>query len=87
MALEVEEIVDGGVHAQGHCHVNDLSLPSSSLSPDFGAGQQAPLGFTDRAPPATDSYSIPRRLKLMRMPARSLRPVGGYGQVILTMPS
>jgi hypothetical protein len=39
MALEVEEIVDGGVHAQGHCHVNDLSLPSSSLSPDFGAGQ------------------------------------------------
>jgi hypothetical protein len=56
----------------GHCHVNELSPPSSSLSPDFGAGQQARSGFTDRAPPATDSCSIPGRLKLT-MPARIRR--------------
>src|SRR6267378_7046152 len=47
-----------------HCHVNEFSLPSSSLSPDFGAGQQARLAFRDLELLATDSCSIPRRLKL-----------------------
>jgi len=42
----------------GHCHVNDLSPPSSSLSPDFGAGQQARLAFPDptRPPPTLAAY-------------------------------
>jgi hypothetical protein len=31
----------------------------SSLSPDFGAGEQAHLAFPDSEPPATDPQSIP----------------------------
>src|SRR2546421_3685691 len=50
--------------AQGHCHVNEFSPPSSSLSPDFGAGQQARLALRDPELPATYPCSIPRRLKL-----------------------
>jgi hypothetical protein len=53
-----------GASASGHCHINELSPLSSSLSPDFGAGQQARLAFPDPEPPATYAYSIPRRLKL-----------------------
>src|SRR3954468_19642127 len=48
----------------GHCQFNELSPPSSSLSPDFRAGQQARLAFSDPEPRATDSRSVPRRLKL-----------------------
>jgi len=55
---------DRSCAARGHCHVNELSSPSSSLSPDFGAGQQARLGFPDPEPPATGPCSVPRRLKL-----------------------
>ena len=47
-----------------HCQLNELSPPSSSLSPDFRAGQQARLAFSDPEPRATDSRSVPRRLKL-----------------------
>jgi hypothetical protein len=43
----------------GHCHVNDLSPPSSSLSPDFRARQQARLAFPDPELPATDPCSVP----------------------------
>jgi hypothetical protein len=41
------------------CHINEPSLPSSSLSPDFWAGQQARLAFPDPEPLATDPQSIP----------------------------
>src|SRR5947208_4753418 len=65
MALKIEGVMDDGVHAQKrHCQLNELSPPSSSLSPDFRAGQQARLAFSDPEPRATDSRSVPRRLKL-----------------------
>ena len=47
-----------------HCQLNELSPPSSSLSPDFRAAQQARLAFSDPDPRATDSRSVPRRLVL-----------------------
>jgi hypothetical protein len=42
-----------------HCHVNELSPPSSPLSPDFGAGQQARLAFPDPKLPTATPRSIP----------------------------
>ena len=47
------------VSRRTHCHINELSPPSSSLSPDFGARQQARLAFPDPEPLATDPQSIP----------------------------
>src|SRR2546423_10759374 len=58
-----------------HCQLNELSPPSSSLAPDFRAGQQARLAFSDPEPRATDSRTVPRRLKLT-MPACPHRTLG-----------
>src|SRR5204863_910784 len=58
-----------------HCQLNELSPPSSSLCPDFRAGQQARLAFPDPEPRATDSHSLPRQFKLT-MPRRHRSATG-----------
>jgi transcriptional regulator with GAF, ATPase, and Fis domain len=54
--LPKDDAVLGYISAQRqevrrHCQFNELSPPSPSLSPDFGAGQQACLALPDPEPP------------------------------------
>jgi hypothetical protein len=45
-------------HLRRHCHVNKLEPPFFSLSPEFGAEQQARLAFRDPELTPTDVRSL-----------------------------
>src|SRR2546423_15674756 len=69
-----------------HCQLNELNPPSSSLSPDFRAGQQARLAFSDPEPRATDSRTRPRPPKVT-IPASPLLTLGMVGFRLAGLPN
>jgi|SRR5438067_4278332 len=59
-----DEPVRDRLHLQRHCQVNELSPPSCSLCPEFGAREPARVTFSDPEPSATDPCSMPWTLNL-----------------------